>query len=93
MDFKKIKAPTSTVTYNREDIENKTDNIYKAISIIAKRTVQINEDIKKELISKLEELLHPAKVWKKYLKIKNRLKYRNSMKSFPKPTQLQLIIG
>ena len=48
MDFKKIKAPTSTVTYNREDIENKTDNIYKAISIIAKRTVQINEDIKKE---------------------------------------------
>ena len=34
MDFK-IKAP-STVTYNREDIENKTDNIYKAISIIAK---------------------------------------------------------
>ena len=42
MDFKKIKAPTTTVTYNREDIENKTDNIYKAISIIAKRTV-LNE--------------------------------------------------
>ena len=32
MDFKKIKAPTSTVTYNREVIENKTENIYKAIS-------------------------------------------------------------
>ena len=60
MDFKKIKAPTSTVTYNREDIENKTDNIYKAISIIAKRTVQINEDIKKELISKLEEFATPV---------------------------------
>ena len=50
MDFKKIKAPTSTVTYNREAIENKTENTYKAISIIAKRTVQINEDIKLSLI-------------------------------------------
>ena len=78
MDFKKIKAPTSTITYNREVIENKTDNIYKAISIIAKRTVQINEDIKKELISKLEEFATPVKAWKKYLKTENKLKFPNS---------------
>jgi len=55
MDFKKIKAPTTTVTYDRDKIDNTTDNIYKAISIISKRTVQINDDIKKELTSKLEE--------------------------------------
>ena len=55
MDFKKVNAPTTTVTYDRDKIDDNTDNIYKAISIISKRTVQINEDIKKELISKLEE--------------------------------------
>ena len=36
MDFKKIKAPTTTVTYDRDKIDNTTDNIYKAISIISK---------------------------------------------------------
>ena len=60
MDFKKINAPTSTVTYDREKIDSQSDNIYKAISIISKRTVQINEDIKKELISKLEEFATPS---------------------------------
>ena len=51
MDFKKINAPTSTVTYDREKIDSQSENIYKAISIISKRTIQINEDIKKELIT------------------------------------------
>ncbi len=60
MDFKKINAPTSTVTYDRDKIDSQSENIYKAISIISKRTIQINEDIKKELISKLEEFATPS---------------------------------
>ena len=55
MDFKRIDAPTSTITYNRSAIEAPTENIYEAISIIAKRAVQINSEIKKELIEKLDE--------------------------------------
>ena len=39
MDFKKVNAPTTTVTYDRDKIDDTTDNIYKAISIISKRTV------------------------------------------------------
>ena len=39
------KASVSTQTYNREAIENPTENIYEAISIIAKRASQINLDI------------------------------------------------
>ena len=54
MDFKKIDAPTSTVTYNKSAIEAPTGNIYEAISIIAKRANQINAEIKKELVEKLE---------------------------------------
>ena len=55
MDFKKTSAPLNTITYDRNVVDSKTDNIYEAISIISKRTIQINEDIKKELIDKLEE--------------------------------------
>ena len=55
MDFKKTDAPLETVTYDRNIVDAQTDNIYEAISIISKRTIQINESIKKELLDKLEE--------------------------------------
>lgn len=55
MDYKETKAPLSTITYNKEAIEAPTENIYEAISIIAKRTNQINTDLKKELVDKLDE--------------------------------------
>jgi DNA-directed RNA polymerase subunit K/omega len=55
MDLKKTNAPVNTITYNKNVIEEPTGNIYEAITIIAKRANQINGEIKKELIDKLEE--------------------------------------
>ncbi len=55
MDLKKIDAPLSTITYDRNKVDAPTQNIYEAISVIAKRSEQINSEIKKELIEKLEE--------------------------------------
>jgi len=55
MDYKSTKAPDTTVTYDKLKVEAPTGNIYEAISIIAKRANQINGDLKKELIEKLEE--------------------------------------
>ena len=55
MDIKNTNAAQNTKTYNRDQIENETQNIYEAISIISKRADQIKGDVKKELIEKLEE--------------------------------------
>lgn len=55
MDLRKTTAPVNTITYNKSKIEEKTGNIYEAITIIAKRAGQINSEIKNELIDKLEE--------------------------------------
>ncbi|WKW45754.1 DNA-directed RNA polymerase subunit omega [Myroides sp. JBRI-B21084] len=55
MDLKKTNAAVNTVTYNKAEIEKPTGNIYEAITIIAKRANQINTEIKKELIDKLDE--------------------------------------
>jgi DNA-directed RNA polymerase subunit K/omega len=55
MDYKETNAPITTVTYDKDIIEAPTENIYEAISIIAKRATQINGDLKKELLDKLEE--------------------------------------
>jgi DNA-directed RNA polymerase subunit K/omega len=55
MDLKKTNAPVNTITYSKTDLEQSTGNIYESITIIAKRANQINAEIKKELIDKLEE--------------------------------------
>ena len=55
MNYKETKAAVTTITYDKDIIEAQTENIYEAISIISKRAVQINTDLKKELVEKLEE--------------------------------------
>lgn len=55
MNFKEIDAPTSTETYNRSVIEEKTGNVYESIVIMGKRAEQINQEMKTELIQKLDE--------------------------------------
>lgn len=55
MDYKKTKAPSSTITRDVQTLEKGTNNIYESIAIIAKRADQIETDLKKELDSKLEE--------------------------------------
>ena len=84
MDFKKVNAPTTTVTYDRDKIDDTTDNIYKAISIISKRTVQINEDIKKELISKLEEFATPSENLEEIFENKEQIEVSKFYERLPK---------
>jgi len=55
MDYKKTEAPLSTITYDKSKVEEKTQNIYEAISIISQRATQIGSDLKKELVDKLDE--------------------------------------
>ena len=45
MDLKKTNAPVNTVTYNKTAIEERTGNVYEAITIMAKRANQINISI------------------------------------------------
>ena len=59
MPIKDSKAAESTVTYDRNQLDAPTGNIYEAVSILAKRAVQINEEIRTELFEKLEEFATP----------------------------------
>ena len=45
-DFKNSKAPVSTTTINKNKFDAPTGNIYEALSIAAKRAVQVNSEIK-----------------------------------------------
>ena len=54
-DFKKSKANNSTITRDLNVVSNPTGNLYEAVAIMSKRAVQINKDMKEELLSKLDE--------------------------------------
>ena len=59
MDYKRTNAGNSTETRNLDSLSEKTGNIYETVSVISKRAIQINREIKDELLAKLEEFATP----------------------------------
>ena len=90
MDLKKINAPVNTVTYDRNQIDQPTDNIYESISIIAKRAEQINTEIKKELIEKLEEFATYNDSLEEIFENKEQIEVSKFYEKLPKPHALAI---
>ncbi len=90
MDLKKIKAPVSTVTYDRNQIDEQTDNIYESISIISRRAEQINSEIKKELIEKLEEFATYNDSLEEIFENKEQIEVSKFYEKLPKPYALAI---
>ena len=55
MELKKINAPSSTISRDMNEISANIGNVYETVKIIAKRSNQINVEIKAELDKKLQE--------------------------------------
>lgn len=85
MDYRDTKAATSTITYNREAIEESTNNIYEAISIIAKRANQINSDLKRELVEKLDEFATYNDSLEEVFENKEQIEVSKFYERLPKP--------
>ncbi|UOB17679.1 DNA-directed RNA polymerase subunit omega [Abyssalbus ytuae] len=84
-DIRNTEAPVSTVTYNRNEIDVPTDNIYEAISIISKRAIQINTEVKKELIEKLEEFATYTDSLEEIFENKEQIEVSKFYEKLPKP--------
>ena len=88
MDYKDTKAAISTITYNKNEIEAPTQNIYEAISIIAKRAEQINSDLKIELVDKLDEFATYNDSLEEVFENKEQIEFSKFYERLPKPTAL-----
>ena len=88
MNYKETKAAVSTITYDKDAIEAQTDNIYEAISIIAKRATQINTDLKKELIEKLDEFATYNDSLEEVFENKEQIEVSKFYEKLPKPTAI-----
>ena len=83
--YRNSKAALSSKTYNRESIESATENIYEALSIIAKRSSQINLDLKKELHEKLEEFATHNDSLEEIFENKEQIEVSRFYERLPKP--------
>ena len=88
MDLKKTTAPVNTITYNKSKIEEPTGNVYEAITIMAKRAGQINSEIKKELIEKLEEFATYNDSLEEIFENKEQIEVSKFYEKLPKPHAL-----
>ncbi len=84
-DLKNSKAPVSTVTIDRNEFDQKTGNIYEAISIASKRAIQINSEIKKELLEKLEEFATYSDSLEEVFENKEQIEVSKFYEKLPKP--------
>jgi DNA-directed RNA polymerase subunit K/omega len=87
-DLKKTNAPVTTLTYDRNVIDASTDNIYEAISVIAKRAEQINTDIRRELVDKLEEFATYNDSLEEIFENKEQIEVSKFYEKLPKPHAL-----
>ena len=83
--YRESKASLTTKTYNRKKIESTTENIYEALSIIAKRSQQINLDIKKELHEKLDEFATHNDSLEEIFENKEQIEVSRFYERLPKP--------
>ena len=90
MDIKETPAAQSSITYNRNEIDAPTENIYEAISVISRRAEQINADIKKELISKLEEFATYNDNLEEVFENKEQIEVSKFYEKLPKPHALAI---
>mgnify|MGYP001157025370 FL=1 len=85
MSIKNSIAPDTTVTYNRNELDEPTGNIYKTVSILAKRSIQINEELRTELFEKLEEFATPIETLEEIFENKEQIEVSRFYEKLPKP--------
>lgn len=90
MDYKKSKAPSTTITRNTHEFERTAENIYEAVVIAGKRANQISAEIKEELNQKLEEFANYTDNLEEVFENREQIEISRFYERLPKPTLIAL---
>ena len=85
MKFKNTGAEKSTITRDINDFMDKTDNIFQAVSVMAKRSYQVNEKMKEELMEKLQEFAISQEQLDEVFENQEQIAVSKFYESLPKP--------
>jgi DNA-directed RNA polymerase subunit K/omega len=87
-NLRNTNASVSTTTIDKNEFDEKTENIYESISVVAKRAIQINSEIKKELLEKLEEFATYSDNLEEVFENKEQIEVSKFYEKLPKPHAL-----
>ena len=90
MDYKKTKAPLTTVTRNLNDLDIGTGNIYETVMVAAKRANQISVEMKQELNRKLEEFASYTDNLEEVFENPEQIEISKFFERLPKPALISL---
>lgn len=88
MSIKNTRAEVSTITYDRDKIEDKVGSIYEAIVIMGKRAEQINAEIRSELHGKLDEFAVHNSTLEEVFENREQIEISKYYEKLPKPTSI-----
>ncbi|WP_127846371.1 DNA-directed RNA polymerase subunit omega [Psychroflexus aestuariivivens] len=89
-NIKNTNAPISTTTINKNKVDAPTNNIYEAISIVSKRSNQINSEMKKELLEKLDEFATYNENLDEVFENKEQIEVSKFYERLPKPHSIAM---
>lgn len=90
MSVKDTKAEITTITYDKDKIEEKVGSIYEAIVIMGKRAEQINADIRGELRKKLDEFADNNASLEEVFENREQIEISKHYEKLPKPTSIAI---
>ena len=86
MDFKRVKAESTTVPRNLIEMEEQTGNVYETVMIMAKRANQIASEMKEELNQKLQEFASFSDNLEEVFENREQIEISKYYERLPKPT-------
>ena len=90
MDYKKTNAVPTSVTRDVIDLTNGVGNVYEALAIMAKRSNQINTEVKEELTAKLEEFAVSHDNLEEIFENREQIEISKFYERLPKPANISI---
>jgi hypothetical protein len=88
MNYKKVNAEVTTVTRDVTQLLQHTGNIYETISILGKRSNQIQTSMKEELQGKLEEFASHTDNLEEVFENREQIEISRHFEKLPKPVAI-----
>ena len=85
MAYRDSTAEKTTITRNLKELDQQTENVYETLVILSKRANQINNGMKEELTSKLEEFASSTDNLEEIFENREQIEVSRFYERLPKP--------
>ena len=90
MNYKKTNASKTTISRVIKELSKDTNNIYKTISILSKRSKQIGVEMKQELLEKIDEFATTNNSLEEVFENKEQIEVSRYYERLPKSTSIAI---